>query len=228
MLIRIKAAILTVFLLLGSTGSLWADAATSAGQIVTRAEITVEQMLSHPKYGEAIKARMQNAKAVFIAPQIFKGGFFLGAEGGKGILLARADNGEWSYPAFYYFGAGSFGIQFGASASELFMIIQTGKGLTAIMDNNMKFGGDLSAAVGYIGDGIESATTTNLKADIITYSVAKGAFIGASVEGAAIVADESLNTGYYADGATSGEIVLEGKYQNKQADGLRNKLTKFQ
>lgn len=224
---KMKAAISIIFMIILPTGFASADEAKSAAQLISKAEITVDQMLNHPKYGDVIRARMKNAKAVFIAPQIFKGGFFLGGEGGKGILLARAENGEWSYPAFYYFGAASFGLQFGAQASELFMIIQTGKGLTAIMDNNFKAGGDLSAAVGLIGEGMESGTTTNLKADIMTYSIAKGAFIGASVEGAVIVPDEGLNTGYYSAGATSKKIVLEGQHRNAQADNLRSALTKF-
>lgn len=227
MLTKLKIVMLTVGLALLSSGAASAGAVKDAENIVSRAEITVDQMLNHEKHGKAIRERMKNAKAVFIAPQVFKGGFFFGGEGGKGILLAKAENGEWSYPAFYYFGAGSFGLQFGAQASELFMIIQTGKGLTAIMENNLKVGGDLSAAVGLQGEGLETGTTTNLKADIMTYSIAKGAFLGASIEGAVIVPDESLNTRFYAEGATSKGIVLEGKHKNTHADNLRNALTKF-
>jgi len=224
---RFKAAFLIIMMATLPLGLAAAEGPKSGEQLVGKAFITVDQMLNHPKYGDAIRARMKDAKAVFVAPQILKGGFFLGGEGGKGMLLARAENGEWSYPAFYYFGAASFGLQFGAQTSELFMIIQTGKGLTAIMENNFKLGGDLSAAIGLIGEGVETSTTTNMKADIIVYSIAKGAFIGASIEGAVIVPDEGLNTSYYAEGATSKGIVLDGKYQNQQADELRTVLTKF-
>ncbi len=203
------------------------DKVNAAEALIDKSVITVEQMLDHPKYGKDIRLKMNNAKAVFIAPQILKGGFFLGGEVGKGLLLAHADNGEWSYPGFYNFAAASFGLQIGAQASELLMIIRTGKGLNAIMKNKLKLGGDLSAAVGYMGEGLEKSTTTNLNADIMVYSIAKGAFIGASIEGAAILPDNDLNNIYYGEKTSPKDIIINGKYNNQQADKLRIALTKF-
>ena len=225
--IKINTIFTAILLFVLSIGIAVAGNDNSAEPLIDKAVITVEQMLNHPKYGKDIKLRMKNAKAVFIAPQILKGGFFIGGEAGKGILLARADNGEWSYPGFYYFAAASFGIQFGAQTSELFMIIKTGKGLNAIMKNKLKFGGDLSAAIGYIGDGIEKSTTTNLNIDIMVYSIAKGAFIGASIEGAAILPDNDLNDIYYDAKTSPKEIIIDGQHSNQQADKLRAALTKF-
>ena len=143
------------------------------------------------------------------------------------MLLTRGKGGQWSYPAFYAMGAASFGLQFGGQVSEMMMLILTAKGLTSIIDNKVKIGVELNAAVGPRGVGVEGATSTALGADILTYSVAKGAFIGGAIEGAIIEQQEALNHGYYNDAtAMPRAILLDGKFRNPKADRLRSVLAK--
>lgn len=200
----------------------------AAEEIVTEAAFTVEKMRNSSEFSAYVKGYMKKAKAVLVFPEIIKGGFFIGGEGGSGVLLARADDGTWSYPSFFGMGAASFGLQFGAQTSELMLLVMTGKGLEAILENNVKIGGDISGAVGPYGAGAEASTTANLNADVIAYSVAQGAFIGVSIEGAAIFPREKLDHAFYGTAdANARSIVIEGKFANAKADAVRSELDAY-
>ena len=220
-------ALLTVLIGLGVAAPTQADNRKEAEELVQEAVFTVERMRSHERHGAKVEHYMAKAKAVFVVPQMLKGAFLVGGEGGSGVLLAKAPNGQWSYPAFYNIGSGSFGLQIGAQSSEVLLIVMTGKGLSAILDRKVTLGGDLSAAAGPIGEGMEASTTTNLDADVLAYSTAKGAFIGASVEGAVIWPSEDDNKSYYGTEAKPKDIILNGQYQNMHSDELRQLLASF-
>ncbi len=202
-----------------------AMAATEQEELVEKARFTIEKLAAHSEFGANVQNYLGQAKAVLVIPNLLKGGFILGGEGGSGVLLARAASGEWSYPAFFTMGAGSIGLQFGAQASELLLIVLTDKGLTSILDRQVKVGGEINAAMGPIGGGMEAATAGSLGTDIISYSIAKGVFIGGSIEGAVVAKRDDWNQGYYKDDtATPRGIVLEGRFGNPQADVLRQSL----
>ena len=93
------------------------------------------------------------ARAVMICPRMFKAGFIFGAEGGGCVMLARAANGTWSYPAFYGMGSGSFGLQAGIQDAQSVMMILTEKGLDAVMDDQFKIGAGASVAFAAWGAG---------------------------------------------------------------------------
>lgn len=201
-----------------------ARAATDQEELVSDARETVDLLLQNHDMGPYVRNYLQKAKAVLVLPAMLKGAFFVGAEGGTGVLLARG-NGGWSYPAFFVMGSGSFGLQLGGQASRMILIIMTDKALTAVLDGKVKLGGDLSAAMGPVGVGAEASTTINLGADIYSYALNKGAFLGASVEGAVVYPREPWNQAYYNDPAAAPRgIVLDGRYANPQADPLRNRL----
>lgn len=205
-----------------------AEAKKDAEEIVSKAVFTVDKLATHPDVGKWVRKYMADAKAVLIFPQVLKGGFIVGGEGGTGVLLARASNGEWSYPGFFSMGAGSVGLQIGAQKSELMLLVMTGKGLSAILDSKVKIGGDISGAAGPYGAGAEASTTANMNADILSYSAAEGAFIGASVEGAIIWERKLLGESYYGDGsATAKAAVIDGQFANSHADPLRERLAEF-
>lgn len=203
-----------------------ASDADRAQEIVDEAAWTVQRILTHENFKGRIEPYLARAKAVMVFPNYFKGGFFVGGEGGSGVLLARAPSGQWSYPAFFAMGGGSFGLQVGGQRSELMLVFMTTDGLEAVLDNKVTIGGEISAAAGPIGEGYEAATTTNLDADILTYRVTEGAFIGISLDGAAIWERDSLNAAYYGwDNADARSIVFQGNHRNPAADTLRQRLT---
>ena len=221
-MIRFVAILLAAVL----AASVPAFAATEQEELVEKARFTIEKLAAHSEFGANVQSYLGQAKAVVVIPALLKGGFFLGGEGGSGVLLARAASGEWSYPTFLTMGAGSIGLQFGAQTSELLLIVITDKGLASILDRQVKVGGEINAAIGPIGGGMEAATAGSLGTDIISYSVAKGFFIGGSIEGALIAKRDDWNSGYYKDDtATPRGIVIEGRFGNPQADALRRSLS---
>ncbi len=197
-------------------------------ELVDKALLSIKKITARTDINNFVKQYLRQAKGVLVIPALLKAGFIVGGEGGSGVLLAKGKSGEWSYPAFYTMGAASIGIQFGGQVSETMLIIMTSKGLNSIISNKVTLGGELNAAVGPYGVGIEGATSTALGADIITYSVGKGAFLGGGLEGSVIEKRDSLNQGYYKDPqATPEAIVLQGRYKNADADRLRDTLANF-
>ncbi|MBT5666652.1 MAG: lipid-binding SYLF domain-containing protein [Rhodospirillaceae bacterium] len=222
-------SIATVFLALLFNASLLAPpavAAYSEGQeLVDKAVITVQKLMDQPDIAPHLRKYVSKAKGVMIFPNLLKAGFIVGAEGGSGVLLTRADNGQWSYPAFFGMGSASFGLQFGGQASETIIIIMTPKGLASILKHKVKIGAELNAAVGPLGVGIEGSTSMALGADMITYSISMGVFLGGALEGAIIENRNALNHEYYGStGAAPRAIIMDGKYGNPNADRLRRTL----
>ena len=157
-------------------------------------------------------------------PAVYKAGFFVGAEGGNGLVIARDTHGNWGYPAFYTLAGGSWGIQFGGQRAGVVLIMRSRKAVEAVLKHQGKAGADLGIALGSIGTGLEGSTTTNLAADIFAFSDAKGLFGGFSLEGTAIVRRNDLNREYYGANVTPAAILIDHARQNAQADTLRDAL----
>jgi len=199
-----------------------------ARELVSEARFTVERLVADDAVGPDARALFDDAKAVMIFPSNLKAGLFIAGEGGGGILLARANNNEWSYPAFYTMGTGSVGLQIGAQESETIIFIMTGEGLEVMLDGSATFGGELNAAAGSAGETRQAATTTNLGADIISFGLNDGAFVGMSIEGSVILTNDARNMSYYGDvDATPEAVVLKGEFANSDADMLRELLAKL-
>ena len=192
--------------------------------LVDRARITVESFTSDAKMAP-MRTLLKRAKAVLVVPQMLKAGFILGGSGGSGVLLAHSRRG-WSAPAFFNMGAGSIGLQIGAQASEVVLLMMTDRALDAVLHNRVKLGAELSAAAGPRGVGREAATTTNLRDDVYSYSRNKGLFAGASVEGAMIQPDDDANQAYYGKAVTPEDVILKRAVSQRGAAPLRAALAK--
>ena len=222
---RLTVCLSTLLALAVLTSGTPSWAASDQDGLVERARLTVQNFERSKDVGPSVKNLFKSAKAVVIFPAVLKGAFIIGAEGGSGVLLAKGSSGKWSYPAFYTMGGASFGLQIGGQSSEVMLLIMTNKGINSVINNKVKLGADVSAAVGPVGVGAEASTTTNLRADIYSFSLNAGAFIGASLAGAVIAPRQAWNTSYYnSANATAKAVVLDGKYFNVQADPLRKVL----
>ena len=202
-----------------------AAAITDQEEMVEKADISVQKIMQNDRIGKTVTELLKEAKGVLVFPALYKGAFVFGAEGGTGVLLAKGSSGRWSYPAFYFMGSGSFGLQVGAQSAEVMLLIMTDRGLNAVLNQKVKIGADVNAAIGPYGVGAKAATTANLGADILTYSINQGAFAGVSIDGAVIYPREEWNAKYYGDkSVTPRGIVIDGKFANPNADGLREHL----
>ena len=206
-------------------GARAALALTQQQEVLDKARITFDKLITSVEFGE-LPGYMKRAKAALIFPELYKGGFILGAEGGYGILVARTGDG-WSQPSFYDLVAGSLGLQIGGQVSEVVLTIMSDKALNAVLDDQLKFGGDMSIAVGPIGKGIGADTTTNMQADVYSFAKTAGLFGGVSFEGAGIIRKDDWNHAYYGQGATPRGIVVEGKFKNPNTQALIKSLQPY-
>ena len=162
-----KLAIISTILAASLVAVPLAQAETEQQQAVDEAATVVEHIRSgHDDFTVKTRELMRHARAVLIIPELVKGGFFFGAQGGSGVLVARAGEHDWSDPAFYAMGAGSFGIQFGVEVSKVVLIVMNDHALDALMKNKVKLGAEAGLAVATLGAGGEASTTTNGGADI--------------------------------------------------------------
>jgi lipid-binding SYLF domain-containing protein len=152
---------------------------------------------------------MEHAKCVAVVPHMIKGGFVFGAEGGRGVATCRTANG-WSAPSFFTVAGGSWGLQIGVEGIDLVMIFQNDKGMEHLLNSKFQVGGDASAAAGPVGRHASADTDWKMNAEILTYSRAKGAFAGLTLNGAAVKEDKDSMTAIYGPDVTQRE-VLTGK-----------------
>jgi lipid-binding SYLF domain-containing protein len=183
-------------------------AATGEQATVDHAIGTLQDLRGDKEFGNA-RQLLHRARAVLIAPRIFKAGFFVGGEGGTAVLMVRGAHG-WSDPAFYTVASASFGLQIGAQESEMIMFIMSEKALAALMKNKVKLGANAGIAVATLGSTVEGATTTHAGADIIVWASSSGAYAGISLDGTVVDPQTDGDANYYGHPLTSSQIVLGG------------------
>jgi lipid-binding SYLF domain-containing protein len=193
---------------------------------VDEARITFDKLITHPDFGE-LPDFVRRSKAVLIVPSLVKGGAVIGGESGTGVLVVRDAGGGWSDPAFYTMAAGSLGLQFGGQVSEAVFTIMNDRALNALIDNQFKFGGDISVAAGPSGKRTGSAATTNFGSDVYSFALTEGLFGGVSFEGAAVLKRDSWNTAYYGQGATPYAILIQRKFTNPNSRTLISALEPY-
>lgn len=137
-----------------------------------------------------------SARCVAVVPSLLKGGFILGGAHGKGFATCRTADG-WSAPAPFTVTGGSFGLQIGIQGVDLVMLIMNEKGMQALLSSKFKLGADASAAAGPVGRHAEASTDWKMRAEVLTYSRARGLFAGVTVNGAAIHQDEDATRELY-------------------------------
>lgn len=194
--------------------------------LVDRATLALQEMMTQTITQDP-RIMLQRSRGAMICPRVFKAGFIIGGSGGGCVLLARAGNGTWSYPAFYGIGSGSVGFQIGIEDSALLMLVMTEHGLNAVMDSQFKLGADASIAVATIGGSVGGATTAAVGADILVYAESRGLFGGVSLEGSIMSLRSDWNAAYYGQPYAARQIVIQMVAANRGADPLREVLTRY-
>jgi SH3 domain-containing YSC84-like protein 1 len=209
----------------GAVGTAFAD--TPQQRVVDRARHTVETFLDD-RYVEDIRPYVQNAYGVLIIPDLLKGGLFLGAEHGVGVLLVRdVETGRLGPPAFYDIYGISLGLQIGGKASQVLLTIMNPGAIDRILQNRFKLGADASVAAGRVGAGVGAATTARFGEDIYLFSRDQGLFGGLALEGSMVLFKEDWNEGYYGRTVSAGAIVRRGEVDHPGTHALREALLRF-
>lgn len=221
-----RALLATAALLAGTLAAQPARAQAEQQQLVDRATLTAQEMLSvgDPTILADLRDAARRARAAMICPRVFRAGFIIGGQGGPCVLVARDGAGSWSSPAFYGMGSGSFGLQVGIQDMQIIMFIMTQRGLDAVMEDHFKLGADASVAFATLGGSVGGGTTTNVGADILSYARSRGLFAGLALEGQVLAPSVDSNHAYYGRPVSARQIVINMAAHNPAADPLRATL----
>ena len=172
-------------------------AAPTADQVklVRRANVVLDEARHDPEFGNS-RQLLQTARGVMVLPQLVKGGFFVGGEGGNGVLMAR-HGAHWSHPAFYTLASASFGLQIGLEVAEVVLFVMSERALNAWMQDEVKLGGQAGLTVLVLGANASAAATTNANVDVVAWARSKGAYAGLTLEGSIIKPRNEWNAAYY-------------------------------
>ncbi len=171
------------------------DDQNKAEDRIKAASTVLEEIESAPDQGIPEEV-LGSAECVAVVPTMIKGGFIVGARFGRGVASCRTPKG-WSAPAFFTIKGGSFGLQIGAQAVDLVMLIMNQDGMKNLLNSEFKLGADASVAAGPVGRHAAADTDWKLKAQVLSYSRARGLFAGLELSGAAISQDKDATREFY-------------------------------
>jgi lipid-binding SYLF domain-containing protein len=156
------------------------------------------------------------AECVIVYPSVLKAAFVVGGSYGRGAMTCRTGehfNGPWSAPSMMVLEAGSFGFQIGGEATDFVLLVMNDRGAHAILESKVKLGGDATVAAGPLGRDAAASTDASMRAEILTYSRARGLFAGVSLEGATIHPDNEANEHLYGKKVSGMDIVRHNAVQ---------------
>lgn len=175
---------------------------------------------------DSIPSKLLNeAQAIAVIPDVVKAGFVVGGRRGKGLIAVRGTDGTWSNPSFIILTGGSIGFQAGIQSADVILVFRNARGVDSIVNGKFTLGGDASVAAGPVGRSAQASTDEQLKAEIYSYSRARGLFAGISLDGAVMQIDKKANAAIYGRDATS-RMILEGRAEkpSEAVVGFRDKL----
>jgi lipid-binding SYLF domain-containing protein len=188
-----------------------ATPASDEARRVTTAATVLEEVMDAPDQGVP-RGIMEKAEAVAVFPALVKGGFVFGGQFGRGVISARdRATGRWSAPAFLTIAGGSVGLQIGAQAVDLVLVVQDRRGLEQLVGNQFKIGADAGVAAGPVGRDASAATDIQLRAKILSYSRTRGIFAGMTINGSTISQDRDANGRFYGTRFTTRQVLFDGR-----------------
>jgi lipid-binding SYLF domain-containing protein len=156
---------------------------------------------------------LDKADCVVVLPSVKKFAIGLGGSYGRGVMTCRGGKdfkGKWGAPTMMALEGASFGLQLGGEATDFVLLLMTSSSASSILSSKVKLGGDASAAAGPVGRSASAETDAAMKAEILSYSRARGAFAGVSLEGSTLRPDNDANKDLYGKKIEAKEIVLDG------------------
>src|SRR5436305_11177424 len=183
------------------------NVANSSSELQRATETVHNITTASPDKGVPAKV-LDGAKCVAVIPKLIKGAFIVGGEHGTGVATCRTNANTWSAPAPFSVSGISWGPQIGGKSTDLLMFIMNEQGMNDLMSGHFKVGADVSAAAGPVGR--QASAEAGWKAGILTYSGSKGAFIGASLNGAELHQDGRAIRNWYGNDLSFKEILTGG------------------
>jgi lipid-binding SYLF domain-containing protein len=193
-------------------GLLAATAAIAGAREDVRADDAVRvvrQIQSIPESGIPDRL-LDEARGIVVVPDTIKAGFFLGGRRGLGLMSVKTADGTWSNPVFVKLAGASFGFQAGVQSADVILVFRSDRGLESIVNGKFTLGADAGVAAGPVGRNASASTDGEFKAEIWSWSRARGLFAGIALDGAVLSIDNGANRSVYGEGVTP-RMVFEGR-----------------
>jgi len=155
---------------------------------------------------------LDKADCVVVLPSVLKAAFVVGGSYGRGVMTCRGGKnftGHWGAPTMMALEGGSVGLQIGGQATDFVLLLMSPRSAKAILTSKVKLGGDASAAAGPVGRNASAETDVTMRAEILSYSRARGLFAGISLTGSTLRADNDANKNLYGKDLTAQQIVFQ-------------------
>ena len=155
---------------------------------------------------------LDKAECVIVLPSVIKFAIGFGGSYGRGVMTCRSGkefSGPWSAPSMMALEGASFGLQLGGQATDFVLLVMNQRGADSILTSQVKLGGDVSAAAGPKGRSAAASTDVTMRAEILSYSRARGLFAGISLQGSTLRPDNDGNERLYGKGTTAKDIVIQ-------------------
>src|SRR5690606_19381576 len=162
---------------------------------------------------------LDEARAIVVIPDTLKIGLVLGGRRGHGLLSVKSPDGTWSNPSFITLTGGSIGLQSGVQSADVVLVFRNDRSLESIVNGKVTLGADAGVAAGPVGRHAAAATDGQLKAEIWSWSRARGLFAGVALDGAVLQIDDDANQLVYGDNTTA-RMILEGRAQQAPSDAV--------
>jgi lipid-binding SYLF domain-containing protein len=159
---------------------------------------------------------LDKARCVVVMPTVMKAAFIVGGSYGRGVMVCRTGHdftGPWGAPAMYALEGGSVGFQIGGEATDFVILVMNNRGMKSLLTSKVKLGADASVAAGPKGRTASADTDAYMRAEMLSYSRARGVFAGVSLEGTTLRPDGEANARLYGQGVTAANIVEKSKVE---------------
>jgi lipid-binding SYLF domain-containing protein len=169
---------------------------------------------------------LDEARAVVVIPDTIKAGLVIGGRRGHGLMSVKNADGSWSNPVFIKLTGGSIGFQAGVQSSDVILVFRNDRSLDNIVNGKFTLGADAGVAAGPVGRSAAAATDGQLKAEIWSWSRARGLFAGVALDGAVLQIDDAANLDAYGPGTTP-RMIIEGRINESPSQdvvGFRDRL----
>jgi SH3 domain-containing YSC84-like protein 1 len=220
--------IIPVLVLLAASLSL-VQAQTKEANRLSAAATTFQAIMDTPDNSIPTDL-VERCECIAIIPSMKKGGFIFGGRYGRGLVSCRKDEGKgpWGPPAMIALSGGSFGLQIGAAAVDVVMLVMHRDGIDSLLRNKFTIGGDASAAAGPVGRAGTAETDAYMKAKILSYSRSRGVFAGLELKGAVLQQDRDGNQNLYGKPVGAKDLLISAQEPvPNDAKPLIDILTKY-
>ncbi|MGO9824994.1 MAG: lipid-binding SYLF domain-containing protein [Terriglobales bacterium] len=178
---------------------------------VANAGTVMKEILNIPD--DIPQSVIDKADCVVVLPSVLKFAIGIGGSYGRGFMTCRGGEdfkGPWGAPTMMALEGGSFGLQLGGQATDFVLLLMSPRSAKSILNSKVKLGGDVSAAAGPVGRNASAETDVTMRAEILSYSRARGLFAGISLAGSTLRADNDANKSLYGKELSAQDIVFKG------------------